>query len=120
MARQLPPTLFLSLLLACVCAQPSPAQQARIAAAIKNATTNPVTDFTAFVNPFIGTGRAFNTYTRREFTIIRRQLWRCVVSRLVWIRLSLLSCYQVLELLFPLEWFVSGMMFDTSLQFLLG
>jgi hypothetical protein len=37
-------------------AQPAPAQQARITAAIKSASSTPVTDWTAFVNPFIGTG----------------------------------------------------------------
>ncbi|KAJ7282859.1 glycoside hydrolase family 92 protein [Mycena rebaudengoi] len=50
--------LFLSagLLLSLVNAQPSPDVQRRISAAIKNAATaTPPLDYTAFVNPFIGT-----------------------------------------------------------------
>lgn len=37
-------------------AQPSPEQQKRIAAAIKAAANQTNPDYTAFVNPFIGTG----------------------------------------------------------------
>lgn len=37
-----------------VYAQPSPEQQKRISAAIKNAAHNKTIDFTQFVNPFIG------------------------------------------------------------------
>ena len=37
-------------------AQPSPKQQQRISAAIKAATNASTIDYTAFVNPFIGTG----------------------------------------------------------------
>lgn len=46
-------------ILACfylVGAQPNPAQQKRIAAAIKTAANQSNPDYTAFVNPFIGTG----------------------------------------------------------------
>jgi hypothetical protein len=39
-----------------VCAQPSPAVQRRITAAIEAAVNTPTIDYTAFVNPFIGTG----------------------------------------------------------------
>jgi len=42
-----------------VAAQPSPEQQKRIAAAIQDAAHNPNPDYTAFVNPFIGTGELF-------------------------------------------------------------
>jgi hypothetical protein len=38
-------------------AQPSPEQQKRIAAAIKAAANKSNPDYTAFVNPFIGTGQ---------------------------------------------------------------
>lgn len=38
-----------------VYAQPSPEQQKRISAAIKNAANNKTIDYTQFVNPFIGT-----------------------------------------------------------------
>jgi hypothetical protein len=41
-----------------VVAQPSPEQQKRITAAIQNAAQNPNPDYTAFVNPFIGTGES--------------------------------------------------------------
>jgi hypothetical protein len=37
-------------------AQPSPGVQRRISAAIEAAGNTPVIDYTAFVNPFIGTG----------------------------------------------------------------
>jgi hypothetical protein len=37
-------------------AQPSPEVQTRILAAIEAASNAPVVDYTAFVNPFIGTG----------------------------------------------------------------
>lgn len=40
-----------------VFAQPSPAQQKRIDKAIKDAKNHTVTDWTAFVSPFIGTGK---------------------------------------------------------------
>jgi hypothetical protein len=39
-----------------VYAQPSPDVQRRISAAIEAANNTPVIDYTAFVNPFIGTG----------------------------------------------------------------
>lgn len=42
--------------LSLVGAQPNPAQQKRIAAAIKSAANESNPDYTAFVNPFIGTG----------------------------------------------------------------
>ena len=50
--------LFISIASSLVCAQPSPAVQQRIAAAIKAAATANQSDidYTAFVNPFIGTG----------------------------------------------------------------
>ena len=48
-------TLFATLSL-CVNAQPSPDVQARISAAINAATNATNLDYTAFVNPFIGTG----------------------------------------------------------------
>lgn len=38
-------------------AQPSPNVQKRISAAIKNAANQTNPDYTAFVNPFIGTGQ---------------------------------------------------------------
>ena len=41
-----------------VVAQPSPEQQKRITAAIQDAAHNPDPDYTAFVNPFIGTGES--------------------------------------------------------------
>ncbi|KAF8627844.1 hypothetical protein AX15_004260 [Amanita polypyramis BW_CC] len=41
--------------IALVAAQPSPEQQKRITAAIRNAAHDPNPDYTAFVNPFIGT-----------------------------------------------------------------
>jgi hypothetical protein len=37
-------------------AQPSPEVQRRISAAIEAAPNAPIVDYTAFVNPFIGTG----------------------------------------------------------------
>lgn len=49
--------LLLSILLISLTnAQPSPALQNRITAAIKNAANQSNPDYTAFVNPFIGTG----------------------------------------------------------------
>lgn len=39
-----------------VCAQPSPEVQRRITAAIEATANSPTIDYTAFVNPFIGTG----------------------------------------------------------------
>ena len=54
------PTLRFAVLLtlasSLVYAQPSPAVQHRISAAIKAAANDPFIDYTAFVNPFIGTG----------------------------------------------------------------
>jgi len=42
-----------------VYAQPSPEVQRRISAAIEAASNTPVIDYTAFVDPFIGTGMRF-------------------------------------------------------------
>ena len=56
------------LVLVAVCsavrAQPSPDVQRRISAAIQAAISNGsgIIDYTAFVNPFIGTGTSFFTY----------------------------------------------------------
>ncbi|KAK2467881.1 hypothetical protein APHAL10511_000176 [Amanita phalloides] len=47
--------LFLLCVAGLTAAQPSPEQQKRIEAAIKNAAHDPNPDYTAFVNPFIGT-----------------------------------------------------------------
>jgi hypothetical protein len=47
---------FASLLSGIVHAQPSPKLQQRISAAIQAAKNSSNLDFTAFVNPFIGTG----------------------------------------------------------------
>lgn len=49
-----------------VASQPSPAVQKRISAAIKNAAHQTNLDYTAFVNPFIGTGmsRSYELLTR--------------------------------------------------------
>ena len=49
-------TALISLASSLVCAQPSPAVQQRITAAIKAAANKTDIDYTAFVNPFIGTG----------------------------------------------------------------
>lgn len=46
--------LLASAKFATVCAQPAPAQQKRISAAIENAAHNKTIDWTQFVNPFIG------------------------------------------------------------------
>lgn len=46
------------LLLSSVNGQPAPSVQAGITAAIKNAANATTLDYTAFVNPFIGTGMA--------------------------------------------------------------
>jgi len=50
-------------------AQPSPEVQARISAAIQAAQTSKSTDidYTAFVNPFIGTGESLFAQQRRVF-----------------------------------------------------
>jgi hypothetical protein len=48
--------LLLPLFSSLVSGQPSPAQQKRIAAAIKAAANQTNPDYTTFVNPFIGTG----------------------------------------------------------------
>ena len=55
----LPQRLALLLCAYLVAAQPSPEQQKRIVAAIQDAAHNPNPDYTAFVNPFIGTGEPF-------------------------------------------------------------
>jgi hypothetical protein len=60
-------TLLLCVSLAVV-AQPSPEQQKRITEAIQNAADNPNPDYTAFVNPFIGTGEPF-------FVFIMQNIW---------------------------------------------
>jgi hypothetical protein len=53
------PPIFKSLVVLCgiafVAAQPSPEQQQRIATAIRNEANKLNPDYTAFVNPFIGT-----------------------------------------------------------------
>lgn len=43
-------------------AQPSPDQQKRITAAIKAAVNQSNPDYTAFVNPFIGTGGSLTLF----------------------------------------------------------
>lgn len=60
--------------------QPSPDQQKRIAAAIKAAANQTNPDYTAFVNPFIGTGGyPCLTFERDIHYSDRRQLRRCMV-----------------------------------------
>lgn len=51
------PILNVLLLLSLAAAQPSPQVQQRITSAIKTAATEKNIDYTAFVNPFIGTGK---------------------------------------------------------------
>ena len=81
------PRSFLSLLclsllpITAVLAQPSPDLQKRISAAIAaaaNGTGQP--DYTAFVNPFIGTGAKVALLVVNEANIcLDRQLRRCLV-----------------------------------------
>jgi len=54
-------TSVVAVYIATAYAQPSPQVQARISAAIKTAQESNSTDidYTAFVNPFIGTGQSF-------------------------------------------------------------
>jgi hypothetical protein len=54
--RMLPHIVLAALAAAVAVAQPSPEVQANISAAIKAASQGGAVDYTAFVNPFIGTG----------------------------------------------------------------
>ena len=58
-------------------AQPSPDQQKRIAAAIKAAANQSNPDYTAFVNPFIGTGWSLTLL--REFKT-ERCIWQTTLE----------------------------------------
>ena len=62
-------------------AQPSPALQDRIFAAIKDSANKTDIDYTQFVNPFIGTGKRIQSYRLfgMFFISVSRQLWRCLV-----------------------------------------
>jgi hypothetical protein len=57
-----------------VAAQPSPEQQKRIAAAIQDAAHNTNPDYTAFVNPFIGTGEFFVAMHHAKYSIFVFQI----------------------------------------------
>ena len=68
---------------ALVSSQPSPEQQKRITTAIRNAAHDPSPDYTAFVNPFIGTGKLLHLcFAKQVNETFFRQFWRRLVREL--------------------------------------
>ena len=98
---------LVALVTACsiVRAQPSPDVQRKISAAIQAAIRNGsgTIDYTAFVNPFIGTGTSLpltecnlNLFSNIRY-FLTRQFWRCMV-RVRFVTKVISACQRILRL----------------------